>query len=179
MPRAERRRRGQRRLTWPRFSGGEVRVAFWPRFLRILMRMPQNRPRCCALRSDRPGPRSDSRRCSNGMRDRADVGHHHVPEGLAARNRNWKRAVGCAPGSPNSGIRRVVGSIGGCRHETAGDDGPRVDHGDRTHQRRPLRLRPGSCGGCARRTRRLTATADKRRITRGVAADRSRVPRGK
>jgi integrase len=39
------------------------------------------------------------------MRDRADVGHHHVPEGLAARNQNWKRAVACAPGSPNSGIR--------------------------------------------------------------------------
>ena len=54
---------------------------------------------------------------------------------------------------------------------STGDDGPRVDHGDRTHVCRPLRLRPGSCGGCARRARRLTMIADKRRITAGVLAD--------
>jgi len=108
------------------------------------------------------------------------------PKGSRLGLENWKRAVAWRTriaelGHPTMRVHDLrhtyatFVAIGRRRFETpAGDDGPRLDRGHRAHLRRSLRLRPGSCGGCARRARRLTVAADKRRIIQAVVGDRSK-----
>jgi integrase len=74
-----------------------------------------------------------------------------------------RRVEGRTAGEPaimspkGSRLGLVFVAIGRRGHEAfAGDDGPRLDHGHRSHLRGPLRLRPGSGGKCARRAWRLT-----------------------
>jgi integrase len=107
------------------------------------------------------------------------------PKGSRLGLENWKRAVGWPIRTAELGrppmrvhdLRHTYASLA----RSAGADmkllqvkKARLDHGDRSHVRRPLRLGPRSCGGCAQWARRLTVSADKRRITDGDPAARSK-----